>query len=310
MVRVRLDETGAVTEVSVYKSSDNLDLNHAVIEAARRSTYSPEIEDCRPVRGTYLFRADFVAASPEPEACPIAAAALIPTSDKTIWALLLTSARATVANVRLNLYAPNALYGAEAIHVNFTRKVNRGEAFSDTLRPFQADPIFIRFPDATAIDAASAETPASVSATCVPEYRSPHLAPRGWRDSENSATESQAAIAGQLTTQTPTVEAQLLSTLPAATCTVPYHDATVTYAQNPDYPAIAVEHGSTGTVVIIVGLSETGAVSNARIVVTSGSPYLDSAALDAAKKSRYSPQIFRCKAIGSYYEFRVNFGNP
>jgi len=99
------------------------------------------------------------------------------------------------------------------------------------------------------------------------------------------------------------------STLPPPTCATPYRDATVTNAQMPDYPAIARRLGNTGTVVVIVGLSTAGAVSSASVLVSSGSPYLDAAALEAARKSRYAPQIFRCEPISGHYLFRADFSS-
>jgi hypothetical protein len=34
-------------------------VDHAVVVAAEKSTYSPETVNCTPVQSTYLFRADF-----------------------------------------------------------------------------------------------------------------------------------------------------------------------------------------------------------------------------------------------------------
>jgi protein TonB len=58
-VRVSLSATGSVISVKVYKSSGNQSLDQEALKAARASRYSPEIEDCQPVAGDYLFRAEF-----------------------------------------------------------------------------------------------------------------------------------------------------------------------------------------------------------------------------------------------------------
>ena len=58
-VKVSLNPSGGVISTSIYKSSGNAELDQAALVAARESTYSPEIEDCQPVGGTYLFRASF-----------------------------------------------------------------------------------------------------------------------------------------------------------------------------------------------------------------------------------------------------------
>ncbi|HTV74705.1 MAG TPA: TonB family protein [Candidatus Acidoferrales bacterium] len=60
-VQVTLDERGGVVAVAVAQSSGNKALDEAALAAARASTFSPEIDDCQPVGGTYLFRADFTA---------------------------------------------------------------------------------------------------------------------------------------------------------------------------------------------------------------------------------------------------------
>ena len=58
-VKVILTETGAVESVSVYRSSGSKSLDAATMEAARTSTYRPEVRACKAVPGSYLFRADF-----------------------------------------------------------------------------------------------------------------------------------------------------------------------------------------------------------------------------------------------------------
>ncbi len=59
MIRVDLDATGRVTGVSVYRSSGSPELNNAALDAARASTYAPEVRDCRAVPGSYLFKVEF-----------------------------------------------------------------------------------------------------------------------------------------------------------------------------------------------------------------------------------------------------------
>ena len=58
-VKVTLSTGGDVTAASVYKSSGNPALDEAAVKAAQGSSYSPEIDNCQPIAGSYLFRADF-----------------------------------------------------------------------------------------------------------------------------------------------------------------------------------------------------------------------------------------------------------
>jgi protein TonB len=58
-VKVSLSATGSVQGVAVYKSSGNAALDQAALSAARASAYAPEVENCQPIAGSYLFRADF-----------------------------------------------------------------------------------------------------------------------------------------------------------------------------------------------------------------------------------------------------------
>jgi protein TonB len=58
-VKVSLSATGSVVGTSVYKSSGNGALDRSALAAARASSYAPEVEDCAPIAGQYIFRADF-----------------------------------------------------------------------------------------------------------------------------------------------------------------------------------------------------------------------------------------------------------
>ena len=58
-VKVTLTATGAVSNVTVYKSSGNAALDQSALTAARASTFNPEIENCAKIPGSYIFRAEF-----------------------------------------------------------------------------------------------------------------------------------------------------------------------------------------------------------------------------------------------------------
>ena len=58
-VKVTLDPTGSVTDVSVYKSAGNAALDQAALKAARATAYTPDIVGCVKTAGSYIFEADF-----------------------------------------------------------------------------------------------------------------------------------------------------------------------------------------------------------------------------------------------------------
>jgi periplasmic protein TonB len=58
-IRVDLSDTGAVLAAIVARSTGNPRLDEAARLAALHSTYAPEIADCKPRAGSYLFRVDF-----------------------------------------------------------------------------------------------------------------------------------------------------------------------------------------------------------------------------------------------------------
>lgn len=59
LVAVTLSDTGAVVSTVISKSSGNDSLDQAALHAAQTSQYAPDYINCRPVGGTYLFRAIF-----------------------------------------------------------------------------------------------------------------------------------------------------------------------------------------------------------------------------------------------------------
>lgn len=59
IVKITLSASASVLDASVLQSSGNSSIDRAALSAARQSSYSPKIEDCKPVEGTYSFRANF-----------------------------------------------------------------------------------------------------------------------------------------------------------------------------------------------------------------------------------------------------------
>lgn len=59
IVRITLSASASVLAADVLQSSGNSSIDRAALSAARQSSYSPKIENCSPVEGTYSFRANF-----------------------------------------------------------------------------------------------------------------------------------------------------------------------------------------------------------------------------------------------------------
>ncbi|MBV8529968.1 MAG: TonB family protein [Candidatus Eremiobacteraeota bacterium] len=58
-VAVTIGADGHVLRATVAHSSGNASIDQAVVEAARRSTYSPKVVNCTPVQGSYLFHVEY-----------------------------------------------------------------------------------------------------------------------------------------------------------------------------------------------------------------------------------------------------------
>lgn len=59
LVQVTISATGSLQSAKIYQSSNNMSIDQSALSAARQSSYSPKIVNCKPVEGTYLFRAQF-----------------------------------------------------------------------------------------------------------------------------------------------------------------------------------------------------------------------------------------------------------
>ncbi|MGH7660200.1 MAG: TonB family protein [Vulcanimicrobiaceae bacterium] len=58
-IKVTLDPNGGVTAVTIFKSTNNKALDQAALQAAQQSKYAPEVRNCQPVGGSYLYTVTF-----------------------------------------------------------------------------------------------------------------------------------------------------------------------------------------------------------------------------------------------------------
>jgi TonB family protein len=90
-------------------------------------------------------------------------------------------------------------------------------------------------------------------------------------------------------------------------CSVSSAPATIRDVVSADAPLIAQILGETGVAMVQVSLSNSGALESATIAKSSGSKWLDAAALTTAREQRYSPEISDCQAVGGTYLVSVDF---
>jgi len=87
------------------------------------------------------------------------------------------------------------------------------------------------------------------------------------------------------------------------TCSAPNQQGRTVYAVAPDRPGF----GTTGIAVVMVLLDPTDKIAGARIQTSSGNRQLDEVALNAAQRSEFRGQIFRCRHVMGGYLFTVEF---
>jgi len=82
-------------------------------------------------------------------------------------------------------------------------------------------------------------------------------------------------------------------------CSQPFADARALAPIQPAFPPEARAVNATGVVELHVDLDDTGAVFGAEVSRSSGFAPLDRAALDAAKRGRYTTATFACRPIAT-----------
>lgn len=92
------------------------------------------------------------------------------------------------------------------------------------------------------------------------------------------------------------------------TCARPNVPASTIRASEPDTPPLAAQQGISGTVQVLVSLDTDGKVTSAR-VQSSPSAILNDAAIAAAQRSQFTPEIRNCRPIAAGYIFSVEFSS-
>jgi TonB family protein len=95
-----------------------------------------------------------------------------------------------------------------------------------------------------------------------------------------------------------------------ASCTVANRPAIIVRPVDVQRPFIAQAQDLTGRSVIRVDLSDTGAVENSSLEVSSGFGILDQAAIRIARSMVYAPETRSCSPVSGSYAVEVDFNDP
>ena len=93
-------------------------------------------------------------------------------------------------------------------------------------------------------------------------------------------------------------------------CAAPERDARIIDVWPIETPTIASEEHSFGTATVKFDLSAAGAVSDSSIADSAGNRYLDLAALEIVRESRYAPEVRNCVNTAGTYLVFIEFDDP
>jgi len=94
---------------------------------------------------------------------------------------------------------------------------------------------------------------------------------------------------------------------PTPLCAGSEASARISDVHQPQYPEIALGQGIEGSALVVFTMAKDGTIADASIADTSGNRWLDSAAVDAVRKSRFAPAVHNCSKIGGVYGVQVLF---
>ena len=92
-----------------------------------------------------------------------------------------------------------------------------------------------------------------------------------------------------------------------ASCATKTADARALTNYPAEWPGIALQLQATGKAIVQIALSDSGAVRNAAVVVSSGNASLDQAAKEATLHQRYAAEVRDCATVSGSYLVEVDF---
>jgi TonB family protein len=206
----------------------------------------------------------------------------------------------------LTLYSKTAVYSLTVPSVSIATRVTVAGA------TFRSAPVVVRNPDPTPLLGATVQSTLIVAdgrcpaeSFVIPSVETLTAADRHV-DPQTAALEDQVASEVGLAAKAP-LDPTPVTGAPPLTCDVPFADPSVDAADPPAFPPAAVRAGAFGSVAVRVELDQTGKVTGATALGTSGNPDLDAAAVTSARKSTYHPARFACEPLRSSYTVNFDF---
>ncbi|MGZ3506259.1 MAG: energy transducer TonB [Vulcanimicrobiaceae bacterium] len=74
-----------------------------------------------------------------------------------------------------------------------------------------------------------------------------------------------------------------------------------------EMPEIAAGQGISGTTAVKIDLTPAGSLAREELFLSSGNPWLDSAAMRSARLTRFTSEVVSCKHVGGTYLYEVEF---
>jgi len=206
----------------------------------------------------------------------------------------------------LTLYAKSAVYAVSVPSVTVAKPVTIPGA------TFRSAPFDIRNPDEGPLLGATIQSTLIVAGGRCPaeSFVIPSVesltAPDRHVDAQTAALEDQVAAEAGAAAKAALVPTPV-SDAPPLTCDVPFADPSVDHADTPSFPPAALRAGAFGSISVRVDLDQTGKVTGATALGTTGNADLDAAAVASARKSTYHPARFACEPLRSTYTVNFDF---
>jgi TonB family protein len=249
-------------------------------------------------------------------ACGLSVGAIVAIDPLTYGVVLNSDERGPV-KIRLELFSDANDFGVNIDAVAFEpAPVAQPTPAPDVTTSLRSAPYFVRLPKADDLIAARAQrldAAGAPVASCAPQYVFTDF----WRSqaSPNFTLGDDAKALRQSLRHTLLGGAPALAAIEttartpqgSGSCPVRYAQAIVVKPENPVYPGTARSRGAAGIAIIAVSLDPNGTVTETRVYKSSGSPDLDTAASDAARRSIYRAEVFRCVPVSGTYMFRAEF---